>query len=142
MQFQYNDGGRAAAGLKGTARDCVVRAIAIALERPYQEVYESINILALDERVGCRKKHKSDSEKGVYRRTYEKYLRIHGWKWIPTKFIGEGVKVHLKDGELPMGRIIARVSKHVTCIIDGVIHDTGCDTRGGTRAVYGYFVKA
>lgn len=36
MQFQYNDGGRAEAGFKGTTGDCVCRAIAIATERPYR----------------------------------------------------------------------------------------------------------
>jgi len=38
MDFIYNDGGRVAAGYKGRAGDCVVRAIAIATQRPYQEV--------------------------------------------------------------------------------------------------------
>ena len=40
MQFQYNDGGRAKAGFKGTTGDCVCRAIAIATERPYREIYD------------------------------------------------------------------------------------------------------
>jgi hypothetical protein len=40
MDFIYNDGGRVATGYKGRASDCVVRAIAIATQKPYQEVYE------------------------------------------------------------------------------------------------------
>jgi hypothetical protein len=51
MDFVYNDGGRAAAGYKGRAGDCVVRAIAIATQKPYQEVYDAINALALEERA-------------------------------------------------------------------------------------------
>ena len=42
MKVQHNDGGRAAAGYKGSADDCVTRAVAIATERPYQEVYEEM----------------------------------------------------------------------------------------------------
>lgn len=34
--FIFNDGGRAAAGFRGKAGDCVCRAIAIAAERPYR----------------------------------------------------------------------------------------------------------
>jgi hypothetical protein len=33
MKFNYNDGGREAAGFKGFTGDCVCRAIAIATER-------------------------------------------------------------------------------------------------------------
>jgi len=41
-KFVYNDGGREAAGYKGTAGDCVCRAVAIAAELPYQEVYDRL----------------------------------------------------------------------------------------------------
>jgi hypothetical protein len=51
MDLVYSDGGRAAAGYKGRAGDCVVRAIAIAAQKPYQEVYYAINAFALAERV-------------------------------------------------------------------------------------------
>ena len=44
MTWQYDDGGREAAGYKGTTGDCVTRAIAIACELPYQEVYDALNI--------------------------------------------------------------------------------------------------
>ena len=40
MKFVYNDGGRAEAGYIGDTRDCVCRAIAIAAQRPYKEVYD------------------------------------------------------------------------------------------------------
>lgn len=38
--FVKDDGGRGAAGFSGSTRDCVTRAIAIASQRPYAEVYE------------------------------------------------------------------------------------------------------
>jgi hypothetical protein len=39
QHWVYDDGGRAAAGYKGEAGDCVCRAIAIATETPYQQIY-------------------------------------------------------------------------------------------------------
>ena len=74
MDFVYNDGGRAAAGYKGRAGDCVVRAIAIATQKPYQDVYDGINVLALAERT--RRGRRSSARSGVGRRTYERYLRV------------------------------------------------------------------
>jgi hypothetical protein len=56
--------------------------------------------------------------------------------------IGSGCKVHLAKDELPNGRLIVRVSKHITAVINGVIHDTHDFSRDGTRCVYGYFTKA
>jgi hypothetical protein len=55
--------------------------------------------------------------------------------------IGSGCTAHLRDGEswVPQGRVIVKVSKHYTALIDGVIHDTHDPSRGGTRCVYGYW---
>jgi hypothetical protein len=54
-------------------------------------------------------------------------------------FIGQGCKVHLRADELPKGRLVVALSKHIVAVIDGVIHDTDDPSRGGTRCVYGYF---
>src|SRR5579863_6448660 len=42
LLFHYDDGGRAAAGYRGRARDCATRAIAIATQHSYQEVYQAL----------------------------------------------------------------------------------------------------
>jgi hypothetical protein len=55
-------------------------------------------------------------------------------------FIGQGCKVHLREGELPMGRLVVNLSKHFTAVIDGVVYDTHDPTRDGTRCVYGYWI--
>jgi hypothetical protein len=47
--------------------------------------------------------------------------------------IGSGCKVHLRDGELPRGRLIVNVSKHMVAVIEGVIHDTHDPSRDGTQ---------
>ena len=80
MQFQYNDGGRAEAGFKGTTGDCVCRAIAIATERPYREIYDLINEFAKSERTGKRKTGKSNARTGVYKGTIMKVMKHLGWK--------------------------------------------------------------
>jgi hypothetical protein len=124
MKFQYDDGGRAAAGYKGHAGDCLTRAVAIATGRPYQDIYDYILELASDERVGKRKKGISHPRTGVYPATARRLMDSFGWRWTPTMHIGSGCKVHLTDGELPDGTLIVRVSKHFTAVIDQVIHDT------------------
>lgn len=139
--YVYNDGGRAAAGYKGVTGDCATRAISIAASKSYQEVYDAINQLSKAERTGKRKKGVSNARTGVYRVTSQKYLESLGWKWIPTMGIGTGCTVHLNASELPKGRIIAKVSRHLVAVIDGVIHDLSDCSRGGNRCVYGYYIK-
>lgn len=140
--FFYNDGGRSAAGYKGTAGDCVCRAIAIATEKPYQEVYDIINEFAKSERKGKRKSGISSARNGVYKQTIKKVMAHYGWRWIPTMQIGQGCKVHLKEDELPRGRLVVALSGHYAAVIDGVLNDTYDCTRDGTRCVYGYYTNA
>ena len=167
MKFQFNDGGRAAAGYKGRTGDCVCRSIAIATGKPYQEVYDELNVIAKTERKTKRRKGKSGAATGVYKPTIRRYMASLGWRWVPTMKIGQGCKVHLEASELPAtGRLVVQVSKHLTAVIDGVIHDTHNPQRAplevfsgklitgpdgqrrnevvrvqGGRCVYGWWVK-
>lgn len=138
MRFNYNDGGRAMAGYKGKTRDCVCRAISIATNRPYQQVYDALNELALNERKG-KKKNVSNARTDVHRVTYQSYLESIGAKWTPTMKIGTGCKTHLKEDELPKGRLICSVSRHLVAVINGVINDTEDCSRNEKRCVYGYW---
>lgn len=54
--------------------------------------------------------------------------------------IGQGTTVHLRADELPSGRLVARVSRHVVAVIDGVAYDSHDPTRDGTRCVYGVWM--
>jgi hypothetical protein len=142
MKWEYNDGGRKKAGYKGDAGDCAVRAIAIATGKPYQEVYDRINEISKSERTGKRKKGKSSARTGVFRDTFKKYLEAElGWKWTPTMFIGQGCRIHLREGELPKGTLIVNLSKHYAAVINGIVQDTHDPSRGGERCVYGYWNK-
>lgn len=171
MKFEYSDGGRSAAGYSGNASDCVCRAIAIAAELPYQQVYDAIAKGCGEQRQSKRSRKLGKSARnGVYtsRKWFKDYMAALGWKWTPTMGIGTGCKVHLTDGELPSGRLIVAVSRHYTCVIDGVVHDThdpqrdvatfepdnGGELKAGEqrnqngifhiskRCVYGYWSKA
>jgi len=142
MKVQFNDGGRVAAGYKGGAGDCVVRSVAIATELPYQQVYDLVNKLSARERTGKRKRGTSNARTGVHKSTIKWLMESLGWQWTPTMQIGSGCTVHLRADELPSGRLVVSVSKHLTAVINGVIHDTHDCSRGETRCVYGYWQQA
>ena len=135
----YDDGGRKAAGYCGVAGDCVVRAVAIATGRSYQQVYDDVNGLALNERRSKLKRGRSSARNGVHKPTIRRLLASYGWTWTPTMRVGQGCRVHLVAHELPPGRLVVSVSKHLVAVIDGLIHDTHNPSRGGTRCVYGYW---
>ena len=141
MKFKYNDGGRKAAGYLGKTGDCVCRSIAIATNMPYAYVYMLLNEHAQEQRISKRQPRRGDARTGLYKTTIHRMMRMLGWKWTPTMQIGSGCKVHLRDGELPRGRLIVSVSKHMVAVIDGVIQDTHDCSRRGTRCVYGYYSR-
>jgi hypothetical protein len=137
--FRYHDGGRAAAGYRGKTGDCVVRSIAIATGLPYQHIYDMVNRASTRERTGTRKRGISNARTGVYKSTIHRVMKELGWTWTPTMQIGSGCKVHLRPNELPSGRLIVSVSKHLTTMVDGIIYDTHDCSRRGKRCVYGYW---
>lgn len=148
LSFQLNDGGRAAAGFKGGAGDCVVRAIAIAAQLPYLQVYEDLRKANATyaqnkkDRLAKRISDKGSSPRsGNHRNVFHDYILSHGFTWVPTMSVGQGCQTHLRLGEIPRGRLIVKVSKHLSAVIDDVIHDTHNPSRNGKRCVYGYYIK-
>lgn len=127
MKFKYNDGGRSAY-FRGKAGDCVVRAVAIATQKDYKDVYKAISAL-----IGYTPRQ------GVRKTDTRKVMAHFGGVWHSTMKIGSGCKVHLKREELPSGRIVCNCSGHVVAMVDGVINDIYDPSRGGTRCVYGYW---
>jgi hypothetical protein len=99
---------------------------------------------------GNATQRKSKHDKGERRRTasrgidvkrkwFKDYMHSLGFSWTPTMKIGQGCKVHLREGELPKGSLVVNVSRHFTCVRDGVLLDTYDCSRDGTRCVYGYW---
>jgi len=148
IEFNFNDGGRAAAGYKGFTGDCVCRAIAIGTGQPYQKIYDELTERIRSWRINSKSRaaNLAKPERDYPRRgapivVDRKYLKDLGWSWTPTMFIGQGCKIHLRKDELPAGRLIVRVSRHITSVIDGVLNDTHDCSRAGNRCVYGYWKK-
>lgn len=141
MKFVNSDGGRSKY-FKGNAGDCVCRAICNATGKDYKEIYDLINETSKNEKIGKKKKQVSSARNGVYKDTTKKIIEDYlGWKWHPTMTIGSGCKVHLVENELPNGNLIIKLSKHLTCVKDGILYDTYDCSREGTRCVYGYWSK-
>ena len=146
--LQVNDGGRSAAGFVGGVGDCVVRSIAIATGLPYMQVYEDLreaNARYAQERDNklsrMLKQRGSSPRNGNHRNVFHEYILKQGFEWVPTMKVGAGCQVHLRPDELPKGTLIVKVSKHLTTVIDGVLHDTHDPSRRGSRCVYGYYIK-
>lgn len=129
MQFKHSDGGRSKYYTAEGVGDCAIRAIANATGKDYQEVYKALK--ELNGGKSCRN--------GTPKSVSKKYLMRLGWVWHPTMQIGEGCKVHLRAEELPKGTLIVQVSRHLTCVKDGVLIDTYDCSRDGERCVYGYW---
>lgn len=139
----FNDGGRREAGYKGMAGDCACRAVAIASGLPYAEVYAFIAHNNATQRMTKRTRpsiKRRSAGNGVYtqRKWFKDYMQSLGFVWVSTMGIGTGCRVHLDPAELPQGRLICKLSHHVTAVINGVINDTFDPRRG--RCIYGFYM--
>lgn len=126
MKFVYSDGGRKAAGFKGDAGDCAVRAMAIALGIPYEVAYERLSI-ANWESVGKR-----SARNGIYKADFDRVIKDWGWQWFPAP-VFDGRKARCSD---MVGTVIAQQARHYVAVINGVPHDKwDCNH----KMVYGYW---
>lgn len=143
MEIVIDDGGRADAGFKGSAGDCVARSIAIVTGKPYREIYTDLANHTAQQRPTKRTGRRPRSARNginTGRKWFKDYMEGLGFRWTPTMQIGQGCKTHLRSGELPAtGRHVISVSKHMTALVNGRIHDTHDCTRSGNRCVYGYW---
>lgn len=139
IMWVMDDGGRVASGYRGSAPgDCATRAAAIASGRSYKEIYDRVINLARLERPGSTR-IRSHPREGVHKRTMQRLMEELGAEWTPTMAIGSGTTVHVKMHELPPGRLVLSLSRHYSAVIDGVLHDLYDPSRGGNRAVYGFW---
>jgi hypothetical protein len=143
-----NDGGRRAAGYDnaGDCGGCVPRAIAIASGLPYRVVLDALTVGTVRyvkrfprswiARWIKRSRHGRgwDPSYGCYYTIYSNYLKSIGWQYTPV----DG-RLHLRVDEIPPGRLIVRVHRHLVAVIDGAIHDTHNSGRTGCRPVIGYW---
>ena len=131
MEYIYNDGGRSKY-FKGKAEDCVCRAISIASNRDYKEVYDSL------------KKALGTPRNGVFttNKAFKDWMVANGFVWAPCSGIGVKTSVHFIEGELPKGRLVCSVAKHYVAVVDDKVYDTW-DSRYNSfnevRRIYGYW---
>lgn len=143
LPWIFDDGGRSTYSV-GSAGDCVTRAIVVATGLDYREVYDDLaeRMGRLNPTAKRPNRGKRSARDGIPRSVYSRYLDWLGWEWHPAMTIGSGCQHHLAVGEVPMvGPVIVRVSKHLTAVVDGIVHDTHDPGRCGTRCVYGWFAS-
>ena len=127
MKYQYNDGGRVAAGYKGKAGDCAARALAILLDTDYEWAYKLIAETNKD--FGYAK----SARNGIHKEVLHRVMHELGYVWHQApKFTGRKARC----SDLPKGRYIARQAHHYVAVIDGVPHDTWDSS---DKMVYGYW---
>ena len=109
--------------------DCVIRSISLAMDKPWQEVFDGLCSIARD-------MYRVPNEPAVY----AKYLEANGWKKMPAPRHADNTKYLAKDFVSEFkGRACAHVGgNHVSCFIDGKIHDIwDC----GYKSVGNYWIK-
>lgn len=138
------DGGRAEAGYKGVTGDCMIRALAIATERPYKEVYKDVfAYMKAHPTMWQRADPKRCSPRyGVPVETAKAYLAERGWAFIPRE---ELVSVRGVDNvdRLPLGTILVLLPRHIFTMRNGVAFDVFEPKRLklADRLVSGIFMK-
>ena len=152
MNYIYQTGGREKYFRATNVGDCVTRAIANATGIDYKVIYSRLKELAKHESTKNHRGHKQSSVRdGVFKETWKKYLKEIGWIHC-SSYKQDGTRMALTEQDFHnKGTFIVQLSKHLTCVKDGVILDTyNCSKkeyydRDGNlqintkRTVYGYW---
>lgn len=122
MAFQKTDGGRAQSRRKKQRNDCVVRALALVADLPYDDAFDIC--------AGRGRKPNSGQPK------IHEFLAGLGFEWISFPAVAGGRRMTAERfaGSYPTGRFILRQAGHVCACIDGVVMD---EFEPGERCVYG-----
>lgn len=113
IKYEYSDGGRVWSphkkdGLSKKQMDCVIRAIAIALEVPYDLVWQWTCPIGYDA---------DDQLKSI--------LDALGRKMEKVQTIKKGQRRRMTAMDMPKeGRFILRLAGHWSALVDGVVKDT------------------
>lgn len=140
LSWVFDDGGRSAAGFKGRAGDCVVRAVSIAFVArdggdpgvTYKAVYKHFQGLARGQKWSPRR--------GVPTKIFRRALLDLGFRWTPIVKIGSSKRLSFEEVQQQGDIVIVRIAKHLSAIVRGCNRDT-FDPRQGrpNRCVYGFF---
>ena len=123
--YEFDDGGRVAAGYKGSTGDCVTRALAILTEHPYKECYQALADAhgETKQRRGKNKgkKQPRSAANGVSKTAYAKVFKEFGLIRVPWK---KGERPTYTTAFFEYGNCIVSTARHVCCLRDGDLRDT------------------
>lgn len=126
-RFEVDDGGRAAAGFTGPAKDCSTRAISIALDLPYRQIHRELTEL---QRCSIFDPPNADTwqsaEDGITVNIHElqDYLAHYGVVTIRLRGLTRLTTVLAKMNLLAEEPyIIAQPTDHMVAVKDGAIRD-------------------
>ena len=139
LKFQFDDGGRKAAGYEGATGDCVIRALSINLGLDYKDTYQTLihqqnaHVLGHRSYMGLRRQAKLTMSRaqfdigkcsGINVNVYEPVLKEHGW--YDRKVDGHlTVKQAIERfGRTFIFRITNSSVHHLVAIKNGVVRDT------------------
>ena len=125
LRYERNDGGRKDSGRRGTAGDCLVRAIAIITGLPYGDVYR--RCAAMYAAAGYKRSgnagalgRKRKGQRSV-NRVQDDILHAFGFRRaaLPT-----GSKPTYSEALAQYGACIARTTRHFAALKDGALQDS------------------
>lgn len=140
ISFLIHDGGRAAAGFKGNAGDCAVRAAALAIHGPgvngpqYRAIYDELFALQREYHASSRRRAVKRAASrsvgasprgGVWTEVLGPFLNRHGAEWHALSGIGKPpVRISECAARWPDRTVVLRVHRHLSTMINGRIYDT------------------
>lgn len=114
MEYNYNDGGNP----KGV-NDCVARALAISLNKPYYEIAQTLAPFTQQGGVN------------IWAAGFLNYMKAQGFEYVLSHVETCNVMSLVND-------CIAHTTRHYTAVVSGVVNDT-LDTR--LETIRGYWVR-
>ena len=117
IRYEYNDGGREAAGYKGKAGDCVVRAIAIISGKSYRDIYRAC---AEANSKAKRGNGVRSARNGVWKDAYEVVMKALGFEKIK---LGRGGRPTFSEAHERYGNCVVKTTRHLAAIKDGALQD-------------------
>ncbi|MGJ0509092.1 MAG: hypothetical protein ACR652_18615 [Methylocystis sp.] len=128
MEFKYSDAGRKLSKRPKQINDCVVRALALAVEIPYDVAYD------------MAASHGRQSGRGMVhahiRALFDSVPRIAGRHVFQAVKGQPRMNARRFAEAYPSGRWIVQFAGHYVAVVDGVFHDTVAAGCRPTRCVY------
>ena len=137
--YSHDDGGRAAAGFKGSAGDCVVRAIAILTREPYPHIYRRMASAMKQAGYsasgdGYRQKPRAGARPTISCRKVQNLVKVsYGLRRVN---LGRGPRPTYTEAWVLHGNCLVGTTKHISAIIDKTLRDT-FDSRFYDGRLYG-----